>query len=48
LPHHIERFRAPSHSWELAQHRCIGWRPASHAAPYRWEFGEYGREYDVA
>ncbi len=30
------------------QHRCIGWRPAPQTAPYRWEFGEAGREYDVA
>lgn len=27
---------------------CIGWRPAPEAAPYRWEFTENGREFDVA
>jgi len=47
-PSYIERFGKPSHPSELAQHRCIGWRPAPHTAPYRWEFGEEGREYDVA
>ena len=33
---------------DLAKHRCIGWRPAPRTAPYRWEFGEDGREFDVA
>lgn len=47
-PAYIERFGKPSHPSELAQHRCIGWRPAPHTAPYRWEFGEDSREYDVA
>lgn len=47
-PAYIERFGKPSHPSELAQHRCIGWRPAPQTAPYRWEFGEGGREFDVA
>jgi DNA-binding transcriptional LysR family regulator len=47
-PAYIERFGRPSHPSELARHRCIGWRPAPQTAPYRWEFGEEGREYDVA
>jgi DNA-binding transcriptional LysR family regulator len=47
-PSYIERFGKPSHPSELAQHRCIGWRPAPQTAPYRWEFGEDGREFDVA
>jgi DNA-binding transcriptional LysR family regulator len=47
-PSYIERFGAPSHPSDLRQHRCIGWRPAPHIAPYRWEFGENGREFDVA
>ena len=47
-PAYVERFGKPSHPSELAQHRCIGWRPAPQTAPYRWEFGEQGREYDVA
>ncbi|MDK1387836.1 LysR family transcriptional regulator [Sinorhizobium sp. 8-89] len=47
-PSYIERFGRPSHPSELAQHRCIGWRPAPQTAPYRWEFSENGREFDVA
>jgi DNA-binding transcriptional LysR family regulator len=47
-PAYIARYGKPTHPSELAQHRCIGWRPAPQAAPYRWEFGEAGREYDVA
>jgi len=47
-PAYVERFGKPSHPSELAQHRCIGWRLAPQTAPYRWEFGEQGREYDVA
>lgn len=47
-PSYLERFEAPSHPSELPQHRCIGWRPAPDRAPYRWEFEEHGREFDVA
>jgi DNA-binding transcriptional LysR family regulator len=47
-PSYIARFGRPSHPTELPRHRCIGWRPAPRAAPYRWEFGEAGREFDVA
>ncbi|MBH0239035.1 LysR family transcriptional regulator [Methylobrevis albus] len=47
-PSYVARFGAPAHPSELARHRCIGWRPAPHTAPYRWEFGEDGRDYDVA
>jgi DNA-binding transcriptional LysR family regulator len=47
-PSYIERHGKPSHPSELAGHRCIGWRPAPQTAPYRWEFGENGREFDVA
>src|SRR5690554_56849 len=41
-------FGVPSHPRELAAHRCIGWRPAFKAAPYRWEFAENGKEFSVA
>ena len=46
-PAYIERFGKPSHPSELARHRCIGWRPAPHRPPYRWEFAEGGREFAV-
>lgn len=47
-PVYLERFGVPSHPRELSQHCCIGWRPAPQMAPYRWEFAEAGREFDVA
>ncbi|UEM01859.1 LysR family transcriptional regulator [Skermanella rosea] len=47
-PSYLERFGAPSHPTELPRHSCIGWRPAPEVAPYRWEFEEDGREFDVA
>ncbi len=47
-PSYLARFGAPAHPSELTQHCCIGWRPAPDVAPYRWEFEEKGREFDVA
>ncbi|MFB6445988.1 LysR family transcriptional regulator [Bradyrhizobium tunisiense] len=47
-PAYLEQFGAPAHPRELSQHCCIGWRPSPHVAPYRWEFAEDGREFDVA
>jgi DNA-binding transcriptional LysR family regulator len=38
----------PSHPRDLPRHHCIGWRPQPHVAPYRWEFTENGRDFDVA
>ena len=46
-PTYLKKHGTPRHPRELPAHRCIGWRPAPRAAPYRWEFGEKGREYDV-
>ena len=47
-PSYMARFGAPSHLRDLGHHCCIGWRPAPGTAPYRWEFAEDGREFDVA
>ncbi|MEW6256266.1 MAG: LysR family transcriptional regulator [Pseudomonadota bacterium] len=47
-PSYLARFGAPAHPSDLARHRCIGWRPAPHTAPYRWEFYENGRDFDVS
>jgi len=47
-PAYLERAAAPLHPRDLVHHRCIGWRPAPGVAPYRWEFAEDGREFDVA
>lgn len=46
-PTYRERSGIPSHPRELADHRCIGWRPAPKVAPYRWEFAENGKEFSV-
>lgn len=47
-PDYLARHGVPAHPRELPRHRCIGWRPAPGVAPYRWEFGEGGKEFDVA
>ncbi|WP_419896061.1 LysR family transcriptional regulator [Roseomonas sp. USHLN139] len=47
-PAYLARRGVPAHPRELPAHRCIGWRPAPHLPPYRWEFCEGGREFDVA
>jgi len=46
-PAYIEAHGAPLHPRDLVQHRCIGWRPSPQVAPYRWEFSEDGREFEV-
>ncbi|WP_255606665.1 LysR family transcriptional regulator [Asticcacaulis sp. AND118] len=46
-PAYIERYGAPGHPRDLIHHRCIGWRPAPGVAPYRWEFTEEGRDFNV-
>lgn len=47
-PAYRNRFGVPVHPRELATHRCIGWRAAPKAAPYRWEFAEAGKEFSIA
>ncbi|MBB3934208.1 LysR family transcriptional regulator [Aureimonas phyllosphaerae] len=47
-PVYLERAGTPLHPRELAAHRCIGWRPAPRAAPYRWEFAEDERDFTVS
>lgn len=47
-PSYVARFGLPAHPRDLRAHRCIGWRPAPDVVPYRWEFAENGREFDVA
>lgn len=44
---YLARHGTPTHPRELVSHRCIGWRPAPGVAPYRWEFSEAGRDFDV-
>ncbi|MBB4391082.1 LysR family transcriptional regulator [Bradyrhizobium sp. ERR14] len=47
-PDFRDRFGVPAHPSELASFRCIGWRPAPNAPPYRWEFADGGKEFSVA
>ncbi|QPC93833.1 LysR family transcriptional regulator [Mesorhizobium sp. INR15] len=45
---YLSRHMAPDHPGELSAHTCIGWRARPDVAPYRWEFTENGRDFDVA
>lgn len=47
-PSDLEAAGRPEHPRDLVGHRCVGWRPAPGVAPFRWEFEEGGREFDVA
>lgn len=47
-PSYVARFGVPAHPHDLLHHRCIGWRPRPDLPPYRWEFTEEGRDFDVA
>ena len=47
-PTYLAAHSAPRHPRELIRHRCIGWRPSTDVAPYRWEFEEAGIPFDVA
>lgn len=47
-PGYVARAGAPAHPRDLTKHSCIGWRPSPEVAPYRWEFTEDGRDFDVA
>jgi DNA-binding transcriptional LysR family regulator len=46
-PSYVERRGIPRHPRDLPSHDCIGWRPHHRVAPYRWEFTEEGRDFDV-
>jgi DNA-binding transcriptional LysR family regulator len=47
-PAYLARYGVPTHPRDLLDHRCIGWRPSPGQAPYRWEFSEDGRPFDMA
>lgn len=46
-PGYIAQHGAPDHPKDLLGHRCIGWRPGPNTAPWRWEFEEDGKPFDV-
>lgn len=47
-PAYLARHGTPAHPRELTGHRCIGWRSSPGLAPYRWEYVEDGRPFDIA
>ncbi|HEX8298488.1 MAG TPA: LysR family transcriptional regulator [Rubricoccaceae bacterium] len=47
-PSYFARRPRPEHPRDLSEHVCLNWRPMAGAQPYRWEFSEDGREFDVA
>lgn len=44
-PGYLARHGTPAHPRDLLDHRCIGWRPAPHAPPHRWEFSRDGQSF---
>jgi DNA-binding transcriptional LysR family regulator len=46
-PGYLKQHGKPKHPRELQQHACIGWREFSKPAPYRWEFTENGKDFEV-
>ena len=47
-PDYLVRHGTPAHPRELVDHICLGWRPQADGAPYRWEYSEDSRDFDVA
>ncbi|OCC00341.1 LysR family transcriptional regulator [Labrys sp. WJW] len=47
-PDYLARCGAPQHPRDLLTHDCIGWRARPDLAPYRWEFTENGRDFEIA
>ena len=47
-PDYLERRGTPRHPRELVSHACIGWRWPGHETPYKWEFLEDGKWFEVA
>ena len=46
-PAYLARHGKPKHPRDLQNHACIGWRELSRPAPYRWEFTENGKDFEV-
>jgi DNA-binding transcriptional LysR family regulator len=47
-PAYLARHGKPKHPRELQKHACIGWRVYTKPTPYRWEFTENGRDFEIA
>ena len=46
-PSYLAQHGTPEHPRELVEHCCIGWRLSPEIAPYRWDFEENGRRFDI-
>jgi DNA-binding transcriptional LysR family regulator len=47
-PSYLAKHGRPKHPRDLQSHACIGWRECSRPAPYRWEFTENGKDFEVS
>ncbi|QSQ17458.1 LysR family transcriptional regulator [Myxococcus landrumensis] len=47
-PDYLARCGTPQHPRDLAAHRCIAWRWPGHEKPYKWEFVEDEKWFEVA
>jgi DNA-binding transcriptional LysR family regulator len=47
-PDYLARRGTPQHPHDLASHCCIRWRWPGHKTPYKWEFLENGKWFEVA
>ena len=47
-PDYLLSHGTPQHPRDLASHRCIRWRWPGHETPYKWEFVEDGKWFEVA
>lgn len=47
-PDYLARHGTPRHPRELLSHRCIAWRWPGHKTPYKWEFVEDGKWFEIA
>ncbi|HEV2504502.1 MAG TPA: LysR family transcriptional regulator [Mesorhizobium sp.] len=47
-PAYLSGRGTPLHPRDLTDHVCIGWRPRPDTAPYRWEFTEHHRDFELA
>jgi DNA-binding transcriptional LysR family regulator len=46
-PSYIAAHGKPKHPRDLHAHTCIGWRHYDNPAPYRWEFSEDGKDFEL-
>ncbi len=47
-PEYLARRGTPAHPRDLLAHSCIGWRWPGQQSPYKWEFMENGKWFEVA